>query len=169
MRSERLIFLPWTDSDFDDAIRLWSDPDVMEFVDPGRVGNPDAVKSRLMREIQCLGKYGVQYWRIVEADTNEFVGSSGLRPWLWDDAEPDGYELGFHLLKEKWGKGFATEAATRCIRLAFDELKIPKLLAGHHPMNTPSKAVLTKLGFHHVRDCFYEPTGLHHPVYALFP
>jgi ribosomal-protein-alanine N-acetyltransferase len=65
------------------------------------------------------------------------------------------------------GKGFATEAAKAAIRSAFDDMRIPKLFAGHNPKNATSKRMLAKLGFKYSGDQFYEPTGLCHPSYEL--
>jgi len=46
-----------------------------------------------------------------------------------------GHELGFHLIKAKWGNGYAFEAAQSVIWHAFDKLQFPLLRAGHHPDN----------------------------------
>ena len=61
----------------------------------------------------------------------------------------------------------ATEAARAVVRFAFTRLAAAALFAGHHPDNTASAGVLTKLGFCLTHTELYPPTGLHHPSYWL--
>ena len=95
----------------------------------------------------------------------EHVGACGLRPY---DVQRDIFELGFHIRASKWGQGFATEAARRVIKYAFEELQLKGLFVGHNPKNTVSRHLLEKLGFHYTHDEYYEPTGLEHPSYILY-
>ncbi len=50
---------------------------------------------------------------------------------------------------------------------ALGKLGAPAILAGHHPENAASGAMLRRLGFRYTHDEFYPPTGLHHPSYLL--
>ena len=69
-------------------------------------------------------------------------------------------------LKSKyWGKGLGIEAARAIIQYAFDNLHAAELFGGHNPYNVNSKKVLERLGFHHIGDEYYAPTGLYHPSY----
>jgi RimJ/RimL family protein N-acetyltransferase len=79
--------------------------------------------------------------------------------------EPN-FELGFHLVKRCWGKGFATEAALGVLNYGWEKLRLSKVYAGHHPGNRASQRILEKLGFKLVQNVFYEPTGLMHPSYV---
>ena len=106
----------------------------------------------------------MQYWRAANKSSGEFVGCCGLRPY---DIEDSVYETGEHIVNSQWGKGYATEAARGVIKYAFEHMAIPKLFAGHHPVNTVSGKLLKKLGFEYIGDHFYEPTGLEHPSYKL--
>lgn len=100
---------------------------------------------------------------VLKTSNNEFVGC-GLRPY---DPENDVYELGFHLVRSAWGKGYASEAAEAMIEYAFNKIRAKKLFAGHHPENTASRKRLEKLGFVYIHDEFYPSTGLQHPSYEL--
>lgn len=75
------------------------------------------------------------------------------------------YEIGFHLLPDYWGQGLASEAANAVIDYAYYSLKVKGMFAGHHPNNKNSARILTKLGFAHSHDEYYEPRGLQHPSY----
>ncbi|PTQ07788.1 GNAT family N-acetyltransferase [Sphingomonas oleivorans] len=62
-----------------------------------------------------------------------------------------GAELGYWIVRDYWGLGFATEAARAVVALADESLRLPTLEAGHFVDNPASGRVLQKLGF--------QPTG----------
>jgi len=125
----------------------------------------DRVRDKLNFEMACQEKHGVQYWPFFERTTEEFVGCCGLRPWNY--SPPEGHEVGFHLVKTKWGNGYGFEVAQGVVRHAFEKLQLPILRAGHHPEHEKSKKILLRLGFQFVDEVFYKPTGRMHPTYKL--
>jgi ribosomal-protein-alanine N-acetyltransferase len=50
------------------------------------------------------------------------------------------------LARARWGRGYATEAATAMLRFGFDQLGLHKIMATCDPDNTTSARVLTKIG-----------------------
>jgi [ribosomal protein S5]-alanine N-acetyltransferase len=163
LSTNRLFVRTWEESDFNYARRLWGDPDVMTFL--GGPLSDEKVREKMRAEMACQEKHGVQYWPFFEKDTDEFVGCCGLRPWVY--SPPEGHEIGFHLVKDKWGQGYASEVAEAVVKHAFEKLQFPILRAGHHPEHVNSKKILLKLGFQPVDAVFYKPTGLMHPTYQL--
>lgn len=87
-----------------------------------------------------------------------------MRPY---DYENNIFEIGIHLKKKYWGKGFAQESCSAVMEYAFKTLKVNALFAGHNPKNIASAQLLKKLGFRYTHDEFYPPTGLHHPSYLM--
>lgn len=74
------------------------------------------------------------------------IGGLGLHP------APDGeMELGYWLARDRWGRGYATEAGRAVVDIARATLRLPRLTAGHFIDNPASGRVLRKLGF--------QPTG----------
>lgn len=170
--TERLTAREWELSDLPFALELWGDPDVTQLIDRRGKLSRDQVVQRLNDEIDRQKIHGVQYWALFETKSGQFVGCSGLKPWTFTPGDTPGeknYELGYHIVKRCWGKGYATEAAKGAIKYAYEKLGLTKLYAGHHPQNANSKKILLKLGFRHTEDVFYEPTGLQHPSYILSP
>ena len=159
----RLFLRTWEENDFKLARRLWGDADVMSFL--GGPLSDENILKKMRAEIACQEKHGVQYWPIFEKDTDDFVGCCGLRPWVY--TPPEGHELGFHLVKAKWGQGYAFEVAQGVVKHGFEKLQFPVLRAGHHPEHLNSKKILLKLRFQFVDEVFYKPTGLMHPTYVL--
>lgn len=161
LTTERLGFRTWSRDDLELARGLWGDPDVTRMI-----GGPfadDEVSRRLEKEIATQESAGVQYWPCFLLGSGEHVGCCGLRPHREDGV----LELGFHLRKNQWGRGLATEAAQAVVRYAFDRLGVRRLFAGHHPDNAVSRQVLEKAGFRYSHHEFHAPTGLEHPSYRL--
>ncbi len=162
MKTGRISFSKWTEADLPLASSLWGDAQVARFLCADGIFREEEIALRLAREMENDSRFGVQYWPIFSLAGCAFLGCCGLRLYR---AEERIYELGFHLKSEQWGKGYALEAAGAVIAYAFDHLGAFNVFAGHHPGNSSSQRLLAKLGFHHVRDEYYAPTGLCHPSY----
>lgn len=78
-----------------------------------------------------------------EGDDAPLVGGIGLHR----DEAAGAYELGYWLARSAWGRGYATEAARAVLELAFEGLRLPRVIAGHYLDNPASGRVLEKLGF----------------------
>ncbi|CAH1203679.1 MULTISPECIES: GNAT family N-acetyltransferase [unclassified Paenibacillus] len=164
LETERLAFSTWTREDYALAASLWEDPEVGKWISSKGYLSEDEVEARLEQEVKREQELGIQYWPIFEKESGQFVGCCGLRPYK--DRERV-FELGFHLTRDQWGKGYATEAARAVIDYAFTQKGAEALFAGHHPANDGSGKVLRKLGFTYQGEEFYEPTGKMHPSYIL--
>lgn len=166
LKTKRLGFSKWKDTDLELANQLWGDKDVTRFICAAGAFTQQDIISRLNAEIHNDKEFSVQYWPVFELAEGELAGCCGIRPF-----EPEllTYELGFHLRKEYWGRGYAYEAAAAVIDYSFKVLNADRLFAGHHPQNAASEKLLIKLGFRFTGTNFYEPTGLYHPSYELRP
>jgi RimJ/RimL family protein N-acetyltransferase len=163
LRSLRLGFRTWHESDLTFARALWGDPAVTRFIAAGGLSEQQ-IRDRLEREIETQRRYGIQYWPVVLLATGEHIGCCGLRPHGDDPGTP---EFGVHISSRHWRQGHAFEAASCAIEYAFRIIGVKALFAGHNPANIASRGLLTRLGFVYTHDEFYEPTGLHHPSYVL--
>lgn len=162
LQTERLGFRPWSEDDLGLALGLWGDPEVTRLI--GGPFSEEQVQERLSREIATQRSHGVQYWPMFLLTTGEHVGCCGLRPHRLEEKI---YEIGFHLRRAQWGRGYAPEAARAVIEHAFGALDAAGLFAGHNPANDASRRLLAKLGFRYTHDEYYAPTGLNHPSYLL--
>ena len=81
---------------------------------------------------------------LIEKETGRFVGQSGLIVQTVNDKEE--LEVGYHLLPEYWGKGYATEAAQFFKDLAFKISDVPSIISNIEISNYPSQAVATRNG-----------------------
>ncbi len=73
----------------------------------------------------------------------QLIGTVGLGEI---DAEHCQAEMGFWVGVPFWGRGYATEAARRVVRYAFEELNLNRVYAHHMVRNPASGRVLEKIG-----------------------
>ncbi len=76
-------------------------------------------------------------------DVGALAGTIGLRDI---DAEHLQAELGFWVAVERWGQGYATEAARAIIGFGFEQLGLNRIYAHHMVRNPASGRVLAKVG-----------------------
>lgn len=164
MESERISFSYWSQDDVDLARSLWGDPEVTKLITHPGGFSEEEVYARLALEMENQMRFSISYLPIFEKASDAFLGCCGLRPF---QAEQGIFEIGFHLMRSAWGKGYASEAAQAVVRHAFSDLGVKEIVAGHHPENAASRVVLLRLGFCPIGDRFYPPTGLNHPAYSL--
>ena len=85
LRSPRLGFRRWRDTDLPHAINLWGDPSVTRYI-TARGYTLREVQIRLELEIDAQIAHGIQYWPIFLLARDEHVGCCGLRP---RESEPE--------------------------------------------------------------------------------
>lgn len=87
---------------------------------------------------------GYSYWGVIEKDSGELIGVTGL---ISEEADGEIYVgIGYIYSKPHWGKGYALEAASACVNYAFDVLHLNEITAQIRPENTASRKVAEKLG-----------------------
>lgn len=82
-------------------------------------------------------------WKLLTRDNQSYVGYAGLWPFF-DESQP---QLLYALDRSFEGRGYATEAAERIIRYAFQGLGFTYLTAAVDVGNDASVAVCLRLGF----------------------
>ena len=142
--TERLSLREFTPQDAPFLLRLVNEPGwIRNINDPGVRNVDDALawaEGRLFKAYQELG-HG--FWALQRREDGVLVGMCGLfkRAVL---PEPD---LGYALLAEHEGQGYALEAARGCVAHARAALGWTTLMAITAVDNEPSVALLHKLGF----------------------
>lgn len=126
-----------------------ADPDVMEFF-PSTLDR--AASDAFVDAIEAtFDSRGLGLWA-VEGLGIDFHGYVGLWPATFDAAFNPSIEIGWRLTKASWGKGIATEAANRVVEDAFGRLMLDELVSFTAVLNTPSRAVMERIGMQHVLD-----------------
>jgi ribosomal-protein-alanine N-acetyltransferase len=170
LRTRRLLLRRWTDADREPFARLNADPEVMRhFPAPLDRAASDAFVDRIEAH---LDEHGWGLWAVQRLDTDEFIGFTGLYPAIDLPCSP-AVEVGWRLAHRHWGQGYAPEAATAALDVAFDRLRLDEVVSFTTTANANSRRVMTKLGLHHdpSRDFDHPRTpgwaGQRHVLYAI--
>lgn len=152
--TERLRLRQWCEADLVPFARLNGDPNVMKYF-PGLL-QPDE-SDRVARKFQSLiAKRGWGFWATELKQTRQFIGFIGLNIPSDDLPCSPCVEVGWRLLPEYWGKGFATEAAKSSIAVGFEQLALSKIVSFTALSNLPSRAVMERLQMTYI-DTFEHP------------
>lgn len=142
LETPRLLLRKFRASDLDAYAQMSADAEVMKFLGTGvTLGRNDAWRSiaAILGHWQLLG-YGM--WAIEERQTGAFIGRAGfLDPPGWP-----GFEVGWVLGRQHWGRGYASEAARAALEYAFQTLRRERVISLIRPGNERSIRVAEKLG-----------------------
>ena len=140
IETSRLILRPIRWEDFDAWAAFMADPNATRFLGGAQ---PRPLAWRTMMTMA-----GAWYLRqpsmfsVVEKASRRWVGRLG--PWM-----PDGWpgpEVGWSIIRECWGRGYAVEGATAAIDWAFEHLGWSEVIHSIAPRNHASQSVARKLG-----------------------
>jgi RimJ/RimL family protein N-acetyltransferase len=142
IETERLRMRAFRNEDLDAYAVMCADPEVMQYLGTGTtLSRGDAWRSMA----GFLGHWelrGYGMWALEEKASGRLVGRAGfLDPEGWP-----GFELGWTLGREHWGRGFAVEAAKRALEYAFAELDRDRVISLIRPRNVRSIRVAERLG-----------------------
>ena len=111
IETERLLLRPYTLSDFDSLYEIMSDPETMQHY-PAPF-DEEKTRNWITWNLDNYEKYGFGLWAVVLKETGEFIGDCGITLQNIDgEILP---EIGYHIHKKYWRRGFAKEAA-RAVR-----------------------------------------------------
>lgn len=142
--SPRLALRRVTPDDAAFLLRQLNEPGWLEHIGDRGVRTLDDARRYI--ELRILAPYGRLGFGMYRVETRADGRALGLCGLVKRDTLPDP-DLGFSLLEEYWGRGYAVEAGRAVMQYARDRLGLEKLLAIVTPGNGPSRRVLEKLGF----------------------
>ena len=141
LQSERLILRMFREDDLEQYAKFCADPEVMRYL-----GGKIFTRMETWRQMAFLiGHWhlrGYGHWAVEEKASGDLIGRIGfLNPEGWP-----GFEIGWTLGREYWGKGYAIEGARRALEYAFTELDRDHVISLIHPENRASIRVAERLG-----------------------
>jgi ribosomal-protein-alanine N-acetyltransferase len=162
LETPRLILREFVPEDADALERVLSDPDTMRYY-PAPLDRA-GVEDWIARNLRRYQRDGHGLWAIDLKSSSEMIGDCGLT--LQEvDGEPLP-EIGYHLRRDAWGHGYATEAARACKDYGFAQLKTDVLISLIRPENLPSRRVAERNGMTIWKET--NRIGLRHLVYAAW-
>ena len=154
--TERLIVRQFTELDGNDFFLLNSNEKVVQYIRPPK---NRAESDDFLAENLNLYFDGFPYGRmhVSEKLTGKFIGTFSL---LYLDGDAD-YHIGYALLPEHWGKGYASELVKYGTAIFFNRTKHSCLFAITNPENLVSETVLYKNGYHQSGEYLLDQKPLH--------
>ena len=143
-KSERLGFRNWVNEDLIEFAKINANPEVMEHF-PKPLTQQETAEF-IVRLQDHYKKYRYNYFAVEIIASGEFIGFIGLTHQNYKTEFTPATDIGWRLKKSAWGKGYATEGAKRCLELAFNDLKLKKIIATCTLNNTKSEHVMRKIG-----------------------
>jgi ribosomal-protein-alanine N-acetyltransferase len=145
-----------------DALEIvLSDPETMRFY-PAPLDRA-GVEQWIARNMQRYTTDGHGLWAMVLKSTGEMIGDCGLT--VQEVAGVDEVEVGYHVRRDLWGQGLATEAARACRDYGFAHLPVERIISLIRPENLPSRRVAEKNGMTVWKEIVWR--GLPHLVYRI--
>lgn len=145
IETARLILRPPAPTDAPAVTLHLSDPDINGNLlrPPLPYTLPDAEAWITSSAERRTNDEGYVYAITLRTDPDTLIGAIGVHP------EPPHAraEFGYWLAREHWGAGITTEAAAALLPIAFANLPLERIHAGHYHWNPASGRVLLRLGF----------------------
>jgi RimJ/RimL family protein N-acetyltransferase len=140
IETERLILRVPDASEFDAWAAFMADEESARYV--GRVQPPAMVWRGLATVAGAWVLHGFSMFSVIEKATGRWVGRVG--PWQPHDWP--GTEVGWGVIREVWGKGYAFEASAASMDFAVDVLGWSDIIHSIHPENVRSQRLAQRLG-----------------------
>jgi RimJ/RimL family protein N-acetyltransferase len=142
LETPRLRLRKFRESDWEPYAVMCADPDVMRYLGTGVTLSRDEAWRAIASILGHWQMRGYGMWALESKETGELVGRAGfLNPAGWP-----GFEIGWTLAKNHWGKGYASEAAREALRYAFEVLQRDRVISLIRPDNAASIRVAEAIG-----------------------
>lgn len=141
IETERLLLREFVAEDLEHLAPIFADAEMMRFY-----GAPFTRERTAAWIAWAQGLYaerGHGLWAMVRRDDGLFLGDCGLVPQQIEGVEL--LEIGYHVRRDQWGRGYATEAATACRDHAFVRLGAASVCSIVDPLNLASRRVAERV------------------------
>ena len=140
--TERLLVKRYTELDKKNFFLLNGNEEVVRYIRPAKnKKESDEFLLEVIAYYEAKEIYG--RWAVEDKLTKEFVGSFAVIPVEGKEQ----MQLGYALLPQHWGKGYATELTVAGLQYVFTKTPIDPIYAYTEAANLSSQKVLLKAGF----------------------
>ena len=162
IETERLVLREMTESDFDALYRVLADSDIMQHYP--YTFDETRVRGWINKNIERYQTFGFGLWAVILKENGEFIGDCGITMQnIHGQMLP---EIGYHIHKAYHRRGYASEAARKCMEYAFDTLRFPAVYSYMKYTNAASYGVALKNGMRFIEE-YDDPANERTRVYAI--
>ena len=148
IETERLGLREYTPDDFDRLYEIMSDPETMQHY-PAPF-DAERTKGWIAWNLDNYEKYGFGLWAVVLKETGEFIGDCGITLQNIDGEMLP--EIGYHIHRKHWRKGYAGEAARAVRDWAFQNTEYNVLYSYMKYTNEGSWRTAMAIGMKKVKE-----------------
>lgn len=152
----------WKEEHIEDFVRLNGDERVMRYF-LRRLSQDESLEF-LERTVKEFDEYGYGLFPISTLAEGKFIGFVGLHHFDFDADFAPGVEIGWRLLPEYWGNGYATEMAGACLDYAREVVGLREVYSFTSLPNVPSQRVMQKTGMKQVGEFNHPLVAEGHPL-----
>jgi ribosomal-protein-alanine N-acetyltransferase len=161
LETQRIVLREFQFEDFDALAAILCDPETMRYYPVSF--DRAAVADWIQRNRTRYANDGHGLWAMILKSTRELIGDCGLvRQSVY---AVDEIEIGYHVRRDLWNQGYASEAARACRDYGFANLKVDRLISLIRPENLASRRVAEKNGMTIWKEV--TKVDLLHYVYAI--
>ncbi|MCL8266104.1 GNAT family N-acetyltransferase [Leptospira weilii] len=148
LETERLVLREWEDGDIEPFYQMSSDPIVMEYF-PALLSKNDS--ERFFEKMKAhFAEFGYGLWVLEAKQTKEWIGFTGFLNVAFYASFTPAVEIGWRLNSSFWNRGYATEAASFCLRYGFEQFKLSKVVSFTSVKNARSRSVMKRIGLREI-------------------
>ena len=145
VETARLALRNWRPGDREQFLHHLNTANVMRWL--GGVQDEATANAALDRIDGFQRDYGHTFWIVERRDDRELLGFCGLKRVNADNTSMTGeFEIGWRLREDAWGRGYAREAASASLDLAFTRCAAPHVVALTVAGNRASWTLMERLG-----------------------
>lgn len=160
--TSRLILRDWKESDLPVFEEMNGDDRVMEYF-LKKLTQEETLE--FYRRIRAeLAEYGYGLYAVECREDGAFIGYVGFHHLSFELAFAPKIEIGWRLMPQAWGKGYATEAASACLEHAKAVLNMKEVCAFTSLPNKHSERVMQKIGMQKICQFSHPLVDPRHPL-----
>ena len=150
LETERLLIRPFTQDDKELIFNIMKDKEMFEYTpdEPWQsIENAEGFINLVLWLYDSEHETFKHFFAVTEKESGKLIGVCGVGGIDYDRSEN---EVFYHIRKDYWGKGYATEAAEAMLEYSFEQLGLSKIIGAVHPDNNASNRVMDKIGLKRV-------------------
>jgi ribosomal-protein-alanine N-acetyltransferase len=139
IETDKLLIREIVPDDAEAILRLDGDPLVLKYINQNPIQSLEQAQDIISFIRQQYIDHGIGRWAIIEKATKNFIGWTGFKfITALTNNKSHYFDLGYRLIRDYWGKGYASESAIACITYGFQNLLLEEIYAMADIENTPS-------------------------------
>lgn len=146
--SERLTYREYTEADFDLFYSVFTNEQVMQYAWIDRFDSEEAIgpffEKVLINNAAVENRRKYEFAVFLSSD-NRFIGYADIEVSNQNAMGGCG-EIGYFLLPDFWGKGYASEIAHTLMEIGFSHLNLHRISARCNSNNLSSENIMKKMG-----------------------